>query len=58
MKMKDLFPIYIHCDDCGSLFLKTTNKNKYCSHKCANRANGKKRQRIIDEYNAKKVAAE
>jgi len=58
MKMIDLFPVYIHCDECGSLFLKTTNKKKYCSQKCGSRAWGRKRQQIVDEYNAKKVAAE
>jgi predicted nucleic acid-binding Zn-ribbon protein len=59
MKMADkYFPIYIKCIECGESFLRTTKKKKYCSHTCGNRAYNRERQRILDEYKARKVAAE
>jgi len=58
MKEPDLFSIYLNCKECGKLFHRPTKRRIFCSQACAKRENGKKRQRIIDEYRANKIAAE
>jgi DNA-directed RNA polymerase subunit RPC12/RpoP len=56
--MPNLFQPRAKCKECGKEFDKNTGKQKFCCYKCSNRFQGKQRQRIIDEYRARQVAAE
>jgi hypothetical protein len=58
MKQPDLFSIYLNCKECGERFHRTTKRRIFCSHECGKKSNNRLRQRVYEEYRAKKIAAE